>query len=210
MKRKFVSVLHILNYREYNKVVNLSGKVSAALAANTTTFANPSPTLASLNTETATLKTLIADAMSGNHQKVQARNEQSLKVVNMLHLLATYVSNIAAGDRAIILLSGFEASSEPAPHSIPDKMVITKITDGKTEHSAKIMVVPAGSRIMYTVQMVKASDATKNWQIVLQTSNSKLLIIEDLVRGEEIFVRVSAMNTHGMGEWSEAHAFLPR
>jgi hypothetical protein len=210
MKRKFVSVLHILNYKDYNKVVNLSGKVSAAIAANTSTFGNPSPALASLNTETATLKTLIADAMTGNHQKVQARNEQCLKVLNMLHMLATFVSNIAAGDRAVILLSGFDASNEPSPHSVPDKVAIKRITDGKTEHSAKIMVVTAGKGVMYTVQVAKGTDLVKNWQIVLQTTNSRQLILEDLVRGAEISVRVSAMNSYGMGEWSEVHAFLPR
>ena len=210
MKKKYVTVLHINSYKDFDSVHNLSTKVINSLTANVATYAVPNPTVAVITTETNTLKTNIGDAKSGNHQKVQARNEQSLKVLNLLRTESNYVNTIANGDRAIILLSGFDASNEPAPHAIPDKVIIKRIEDGKTAHSAKIFIVPADAGLLYTVQMYKITDTTKTFVTVLKATNSRKLVLENLDRGVEIFIQVCAMNARGEGDWSETSAFMPR
>ena len=210
MKKKFIAVLHINSAKEVDNVHNLCTKVISSMAANATTFPNPNPTLAILTTENATLKTLIADALSGNHQKVQARNEQSQKVLNMLRNQANYVSMIANGDRAVILLSGFESGDEPSPHPIPDKVVIKRVEDGLEPHSAKIHIEPAGTDASYIVQSQKSTEPKGSWKTVLQTSNSKNIILENLERGVDIFIRISAINARGQGDWSETYTFMAR
>jgi len=208
--KKYNAVVHIRSYKEVNAVHDTAVKVFTSMSANADVFPNPNPTLPELETESNTLNSLISDALTGNYQKTQARNDQSLKVLNMLHAEASYVSLLANNDRNMILLSGFESSSDPSPHAIPDRVIINKITDGATNHSAKIMIAPIGDTAMFTVQIYKATDPQKTFTTILQTSNSKNLILENLEKGVEIFLRISARNARGESQWSETASFLPR
>jgi hypothetical protein len=49
-------------------------------------------------------------------------------------------------------LSGFRANKEPTPKGIPGKVVIKKVTDGKSPQSANIIIANMGNGLFYKVQ----------------------------------------------------------
>ena len=215
MKRIFTAVMHCTT-KQIDKLIVLGNKVISGLSANAATFPLPNPAVALLTTEVSSLETL-AGLAKGNTQKKQARDQQAAKVFGMLKTETNYVNGIAKGDRAVILLSGFDASNEPTPQHIPDAPVIKRIENGSSPHSAKILLAKTSSplntekiRLTFIVQMTEDDSMEENWKIVLQTQNSKKLIFINLARGKEIFFRIAAMNAHGQSDWSETANFIPQ
>jgi len=78
-------------------------------------FPTPSPTLAELLAGRGSLEVAIAEAMGGDHEKVFLRNKAEAELDKLIVRLAMYVSQVANGDAAIILSSGFELRKEGDP-----------------------------------------------------------------------------------------------
>lgn len=119
-----------------------------------------------------------------------------------------YVNPIGNGDKAIIELSGFNASKEPLPHAIPDAPLIKKVVEGKTPNSAKIILVPMGRGLFYTIETTTTPDDENSWKTELLSTNSKKLVLEDLNSEGKIFIRIAAGNARGQGDWSEIKSFI--
>jgi len=209
MSRPFRAVLHC-TAKEFEKVHILAGRVIAGLTDNDGVFASPNPSIAELTAADESLADFINKADKGDHKAVVDRNVQSAIVHAMLNNETRYVNTVANGDQSTILLSGFDASNEPVPHPIPDKVVIKRIEDGPTTHSAKIFIMPAGRNLDFTVQTTTTPNDETTYKTVLATGNSKQLLLENLVRGQEIYVRINARNAAGTGDWSDAHSFIAR
>jgi hypothetical protein len=135
----------------------------------------------------------------------------------MLQLERNYVNFVAQGDRAIILLSGFDASNDPLPLPIPDAPAIRRIDDGLIPLSAKILLVNQSGPVIvkkrnlwYIVQMSTTPLEQDSFKTVLFTSNSRKLIITGLIRLQEVFFRVAVLNAHGQGNWSPCVPFVAR
>ena len=210
MKRKSIAALHIRSAREVHKVAALGNQVLLGLTEHATTFPTPSPSVSDLDVENYLLTILIGEAKGGDRQKIQARNEQSAIVLKKLKILTNYVNGIADGDKAIILLSGFDAADEPTPQPAPPRIVIRRIVDGSNAHSAKIHIESIGTRATYFVETTATPTDEHSWQEVLRETNSRKLIIENLDRGTELYFRVSALNSTGQGPWSDDFVFLVR
>jgi len=209
MKRLFEAVLKI-TAKEFSRVYVLAGHVIAQLSANISLFATPVPSVATLTTENNKLD-LTIKAKDGSHQKNRACEEQAQVVFNLLKTEIAYVNKIAHGDKATILLSGFDASSEPSPRDVPAQVVIKKIVDEKAPLSAKVFIEVADRDILYKVETTLTPEDANSWKLVLETGNSKKLIVDKgLVHGTEVYFRVAAINTHGQGLWSDVHSFLVR
>src|ERR1051325_5842708 len=103
--RKVTPVMHC-QPNEPVKVATLGGRVVEGFTDNAALFPSPDPTILELDTETGKLGDLIV-AAPGNHEKTVARDQQAIKVYNLLNDRAKpYVNNIAKGDKDKILLSG--------------------------------------------------------------------------------------------------------
>jgi hypothetical protein len=209
MKRRFVAVLK-MNPKEFQKVFNRCKDVSKGLKDNIATFPTPVPPTATLDTENGKLGTLITEADSGSHQKVADRDKQSEKVYGLLRTETTYVDYVADGDRAIVLLSGFQASAEPTPQPVPAKVVMKRVDSGKTEHSAKIFIIPLGKGIRYNVQVSTTNQEEDSFETVLSNKASTKLILADLTEGAKIYIRVNATNPAGDGDFSDPMEFIVR
>jgi hypothetical protein len=190
-------------------VYKLAGHVIAQLNLNVAVFPSPDPTVAALTTENTKLDAAIK-AKDGSHQKNKACDAQSLVVFNLLKMELAYVNKIAKGDKANILLSGFDSSNEPSPHEIPDMVVIKRIEDGKAPHSAKIFIEPLNGAEHYKVESTITPDNATSWKTVLDPASLHHLVITGLVRGQETWFRVTGGNSHGWGTPSESVPFLPR
>jgi len=126
------------NDKEPVEVNNLATGVIAGLNANLSTF-GPTPALltvltaniATLTTANNKLSGYIANA-AGNHNVITLRNSQTVVVYGMLNTtFRTLVDGIAAGAKAIIELSGFDATADATAHTIPAIPVISKM-DNRT------------------------------------------------------------------------------
>jgi hypothetical protein len=213
MKRSFKAVMHC-TAKETSTLVDRSNNVITGLSSNTNTYPQPNPAVDELKAETSILAELSGQA-KGSSQKKQARDQQAIKVYGMLLAESNYVNSVAKGDKAIILLSGFDVSAEPSPHPVPDVPVIKRIEDGNAPHSAKIFLAKITSPLLTTrekltfiVQMCTDDSKEENWKTVLQTQNSKSLILLSLVRKEEYLFRIAVMNARGQSDWSETASFV--
>jgi len=209
MKTSFMAVLHIGSSKDSTAVLLLAGRIVAALTTNKTTFPEPDPTLVDFGTRVTLLDTYIK-SKDGSDLNKQTIVKQSQLVYDDLKDLANYVNKIAKGDKAIIILSGFDFDSEAVEHSIPEKVIIKRIENGSTEHSAKIYVIPDADADRYMVETTTTPSDANSWKLVLNSVPSNKLEIPSLSRGTEIFIRVAAGNTHGWGPHSDATGFIPQ
>jgi len=209
MKKTFIAVLHLRTYRESVKVYQLAGRVITNCTNNQALFNDVMPSINDLNIENTKLDTLIR-SKDGSKQNKQAIDDQSLKVYGMLKDLLPPVNKVSQGDKATILLSGFDCNEESTEHNIPEKPVIKRIEDGSTPASAKIFIDAVADADRYKVEINSTPNDVAGWNIVLDPASIFTLEIANLNRGVEVWIRVLAGNCHGWGTASNAIGFIPR
>jgi hypothetical protein len=208
MKRKFQAVLHIKG-KETLKIHQLGAKTISGITNNPTVFPDPDPTLAELNSANDKLNVTISEK-DGSKLKNQMVSDQAAVVFELLKRLLAYVNKKANGDRSIILLSGFNCSDEPVQRDIPDKAVIKRIEDGRMACSAKIYADTCEEADHYKVEISTTPNDPESWKTVLDPASLHKLEIFNLVRGQEIFIRITGGNNRGWGTPSEFVSFIPR
>lgn len=203
-----MAVLHLKN-KDPQKVYNLAGKVSTNMVANKLVFPNPDPTMEAFGVEITKLDACIK-AKDGSKQKNQALADQAEVVHGMLKSEIIYVNKVADGDKTIILLSGFDCNEDSTVKDIPGKVLIKRIEDGSVSCSAKIYIEALVDADRYKVETATALTEVTDWKTVLDFGALNKLEIRNLIRGREIYIRVTGGNTHGWGMPSEPVVFIPR
>ena len=195
--------------KEANKVNQLCEKVATGISENPTIFTNPDPPLEVMNREKDKLVTLISQK-DGSKLKNQLIADQVVVVYGILKQEQAYVNKVADGDRSIILLSGFDSNDEPVQRDIPGKAVIKRIEDGRMACSAKIYAEKCDEADHYKVEITTTPNDPNSWRTVLDPASLHNLEISNLVRGQEIFIRITGGNNRGWGTPSEFVSFIPR
>jgi hypothetical protein len=203
-----MAVLHLKN-KDPQKVYNLAGKVSTNMVANKLVFPNPDPTMEAFGVEITKLDACIK-AKDGSKQKNQALADQAEVVHGMLKSEIIYVNKVAGGDKTIILLSGFDCNEDSTVKDIPGKVLIKRIEDGSVSCSAKIYIEALADADRYKIETATALTEVTDWKTVLDFGALNKLEIRNLIRGREIYIRVTGGNTHGWGMPSEPVVFIPR
>ena len=203
-----MAVLHLKN-KDPQKVYNLAGKVSTNMVTNKLVFPNPDPTMEAFGVEITKLDACIK-AKDGSKQKNQALADQAEVVHGMLKSEIIYVNKVAGGDKTIILLSGFDCNEDSTVKDIPGKVLIKRIEDGSVSCSAKIYIEALADADRYKVETATALTEVTDWKTVLDFGALNKLEIRNLIRGREIYIRVTGGNTHGWGMPSEPVVFIPR
>jgi hypothetical protein len=203
--KEFTAVLH-LKSKVPQKVASLSAKVESSLTANAKIFSESDPTLVAFSAEVTKLDTAIS-AKDGSKVKNQEIIDQTEVVYGMLKSLVVYVNKVAKGDKAIILLSGFDCSNEPTYHDIPGKAMIRRVEDGSTIQSVKLYVESLEYADRYKVEV--ATNQNGPWTTTLDFASLNRLEFTG-ERGKEILIRVSGGNCYGWGIPSDAASFIPR
>ena len=203
-----MAVLHLKN-KDPQKVYNLAGKVSTNMVANKLVFPNPDPTMEAFGVEITKLDACIK-AKDGSKQKNQALADQAEVVHGMLKSEIIYVNKVAGGDKTIILLSGFDCNEDSTVKDIPGKVLIKRIEDGSVSCSAKIYIEALADADRYKIETATALTEVTDWKTVLDFGALNKLEIRNLIRGREIYIRVTGGNTHGWGIPSEPVVFIPR
>ena len=60
------------------------------------------------------------------------------------------------------------------------------------------------------VQVAFDPELDENFIPVLVEDNQYKLILTNLTRGKEIFIRIAAKNARGWSDWSSVHPFIPQ
>ena len=208
----FAAVMHCSPLQP-KKLLTLLNKVISNLLTNVLKFPVPGTPVATLQVEVMPLTNTIAAAKGGGLEATAANNKEALKVHGLLKDGLPYINGIAKGDKDTILLSGYDASHEPQPAVIPDAPVIKSIENGPIHGSAKIKLEKTtgqkGKRT-YIVEMTLTGDNLNSFHIILFAGSSKKLIIPNLIRGQEVYIRVAAMNAKGQSQYSNVVPFIPQ
>jgi hypothetical protein len=208
MKKKSEAVLHIRTAKEVKKVATLGKRVTTGMGDNPTVFTEPDPNLVTIDAETNALNGLIAEAESGDRATIEARNAKAETVYDLLKSEIAYVNKVANGDRAIILLSGFDANDEAAPVPAPGKVIVRRVDFGPESHSAKVIIEPLADARYYKIETTTTPTDESSYKVAVDNVSSRDLVIRNLTRGQEIWIRVAGGNAHGWGYWSEPIAFI--
>jgi hypothetical protein len=210
MKRIAKVAINCTN-RAHVKLNKLCVKVIDGLTENAAEFPDATDGVTKLKTDQALYAKQIGTA-KGNATITKQRNMQADIILADLQALGIVVDEVADGDVGIIALSGFDSSLDPSPKSIPEKVVISRVINGAITQTAKIFIESTGqTNLVFHVRISTVANAPVNdpsWVTVLQTTNSRELIIPNLTRGKEVFIQVNAMNAAGTGLWSEAFPFI--
>ena len=204
----YTAVLHIKN-RAPQSVAALGGRVDTSMTAHQEEFPDSDPPMEEFGKEVEQLDTLIKEK-DGSKIKNQAILDQTNVVYAMLKLRLNYVNKVAKGDKAIILLSGFECNNDPVSRDVPEKALIRRIEDGSVLSSAKIYMDPLPNADRYKVETAASLTEPINWRSVLDYGSLNKLGIGGLARRQEIHIRVTGGNRHGWGLSSEPMVFFPR
>ena len=218
--------------KEPTEVNNLATNVIAELTLNAASFVTSTMPLTAITALIATLTTAnnkltgyIAGA-PGNHTVTTQRNTQTVIVYNMLNTsFRTLVDNVANGNKAIVELSGFDATADAVAHGVPATPVITKISDTKQaagaakilleKHKKKALIGTTPSvtkaRLKYSAQTTTAPDsATSVWTNNVESVSSKDLILTGLTKAVEVSVRVRAEDGKFKSPWSKSITYISR
>jgi hypothetical protein len=202
------AVLH-LRTKNPAKVSSLADKVHAGISTNTETFVYPDPGMDEFKTELKKLDGFIV-AKDGSKLINQAIIDQTDVVYGLLKGLCFYVNKLAKGDKGIILLSGFDCNDQPMERPIPGKVVIRRVEDGKVPCSVKIYIERLPDADRYKVEISTDRNNPTLWRTVCDYGSLNNLEVRDLLRLQEIYIRITGGNIHGWGMPSEPIAFIPR
>lgn len=191
----------------------LSETVLGALAENHY-FPEPNPPLSEIQPaiEEYTEKLAIA-RRRGSPQDTAEKNESRLIVEKHLRELAFYVNTIARGNLAVMLSSGFEISRYRRSVLPPEKIKNIRMTDGANSGQIRLSfdAQPRVRLYEYRYTADKDLNGKEVWNNkVIRTSTSRNNLIDSLMPGRYYYVSVRAINSRGIGDWSEIATWMAR
>jgi hypothetical protein len=195
--------------KQKKKVRDLGYKVAKGLSDNATLFGAPTPALTVFTPKVDLLRDKIA-AEDSTQTRAESANQSEVVHTDLKTYLVFVNNGPAKGDKAKLLLSGFDVNKEKVKHPIPGQIVIKEIVDGATANTAKVKIEKMSAEDYVDRYKVETSPDKVTWTVALDTGNSHKLIVTGLTRSKEVFIRVTGGNTHGYGKPSEVVGFIPR
>ncbi|MHB8259902.1 MAG: fibronectin type III domain-containing protein [Bacteroidia bacterium] len=212
----FYCVMHCgpLQPKKLNTLLN---KVIADRTANATTFPLVEPAIGLLEAEVTPFANAIANAKGGGITATAVLHKEAIKVHGLLKQGLPGVNLVSDGDKTTILLSGYDASLEKEPATIPNIPVVDRIEEGPIHGSIKIFLARthnalAVKKVKRTliVEMKPTGAADSAYKIVLLTGSATKLIVPNLTKGVEQDICVSAMNAKGTSKRSNVVSYIPQ
>ncbi len=180
-------------------LLNVIGKLTGS-----TVYTTPPVTVAEMNDKAAELTAAIEAATNGSQAAKAARDTVVAEVQEMLRTVADYVRMVAAGDRAILALSGFELSKqrEPAGTIGTPLLKLARMTGLPGQVLLRWTGVP--HRRIYHVFITAQDPAGLNVEWTLVAATSKVThVVEDLEPLKPYWFCVSAIGAEAEGVKSD-------
>jgi len=181
-----------------------TARVVAGMTGNTA-FLTPVPTLANV---VAARNAYLAAVTAGQDSRLarSLRQKTRLALVVLLRQLAHYVEDTSAGDRTVLMSSGFPLQQPRAPVGPLPAPTQVRLVKGKT----------SGTAIARCRRIVRASGyqwriapaATPTAWLPVVTTFAAHAEFDSLVATAVYVVQVCAVGTAGVGDWSETATVL--
>jgi hypothetical protein len=139
-------------------------------------FPAPVPTIAELTSAVNAYSGAFADAQSGDKTKIEIRKEMRQQLETLLVSLSAYVTQVANGNRSILVSSGYTVSSESKSKrtigALENFQVVQGINPGEAISSLDSVDYSTGYMHQYTTDPLTAES---NWTTVTSTYCSETI-----------------------------------
>ena len=125
-----------------------------------------------------------------------------------LRQLAYYVNGVAEGHLSTLLSSGFPTNSMTGSAQVPLKVEAVRLTDGRQSGQVRLDFGKQRHVLLYEYQYRMVEE--EEWSERYTTSSSRGNIIAPLTVAQRYEARVRAINTQGVGDWSDNANILER
>ncbi len=195
----------------YRALINFRGMSDAALETKASTiavsmkgnayFPTPVPSLTDVQNALDDFSDSLVTAQGGKRADIAVKNQNRAALIALLRQLAAYVNFIANGDRAILLTSGFDITSEGGVSAItkPENLQVVN-GDNPGELIVSVDSVPAAKAYMFEYS-TDSTLAETSWQKMPFTQSS--FTFTGLDSGKKYFCRVAAVGTRGQMVYSD-------
>jgi len=147
----------------------------------------------------------------GSPEDTALKNESRLPVEAALQRLAFYVNSTAQGQLSVVLSSGFPTNSPTSGILMPTTITGVRLRDGMQKGQVRLdFDAQIGSRIYEFCYRQVNNEEEQPWSDRLMTTSSKGNILAPLPIAKEIEVIVRAVNTKGVGDWSDSAKIMVR
>jgi len=164
-------------------------------------FPTPEPAIAVVTTANTAYGDALKVAKTGTRADSALKNQQRDALEQLLTDLAAYVNFTAKGDRAILLTSGFDITSEDAP-PVVTKPASIKVVNGKNPGELASSVPRMDGGISFSHEYTLDPElAEKSWQRF--TSTKANFTFTGLEPGKTYFVRVGAVGSKDQTVYSD-------
>jgi hypothetical protein len=174
-----------------------------AVAANPTVFTNPNPTLANCQAKNDALIAKLARIEELKSELAVARVEcaQCFREARAARgQLATYVTGVANGNAATMLLAGYDLAMPPGPPQPMPKVLNNAVTSSDNEGAALGEWAPVLGSKSYEVEIAAQANGPYAFYRVVTAARAE---ITGRPSGQKLWTRVRAVNSIGEGPWSD-------
>lgn len=181
---------------------------------NNSFFVDPSPSLEELDLVRSNFMKHLARARASNSPYDAAvKNEARRELKRVLRGMAHFVNQTANGSLIVLLSSGFEITRYRTRIASPERIRNLRVKDGR---KAGQMVFTFQSQpsirlyeYRYSTDMDESGEIVWNDEVHITTS-SRNNLIAPVVPGQVYFLSARAINTRGIGDWSEPITWMAR
>ncbi len=191
-----------------DELMVLARTVLGAMTDNAN-FATPSPTLQEVQ-EVADefANNLAAARRRGASSDTALKNETRVVLEAILHRLGNYVNGESQGKLSKLLSSGFTTNGPSSTIYVPTKVEAVRLGDGRQSGQMRLDFAPQREALLYEYQFRTAGDP--EWSERFTTTSSRANIIAPVPVAQFCEARVRAINSRGVGDWSDIASILVR
>jgi len=178
-------------------------RLIAGINDNPTLFPAPNPSVLVLTAKVDGVETAYNEALAARlnaKSLTQLLQDQVDSFANSVSLLASYVDNISAGDRAVIERSGFSLRAAPTPVGpLPAPTNLRSAPGDHVGHAVLRWTAVYGAK-SYNIE--RAEDGAELKWSFLASSTKREAQVNSMISGKTYWHRVAAVGASGQSPWS--------
>ena len=193
-----------------DELVIICNTIIGAMTGNAK-YPAPTPVLADIQALLDDFMAKLAVARKrGSPEDTALKDESRSPLIVAMQQLGYYVNSVAQGHLSTLLSSGFPTNSTSFANQVPLKVDNVRLSDGRQSGQVKLDFAPQKIATIYEYRYRVRTDVSSEWGERLTTTSSRSNIIAPLEVGKFYEVQVRAINTQGVGDWSDSANILVR